>query len=181
MRERTSEKVEAETASELISFATGVIHGSPRDDYATFRTLVEVMSNTNNHAASGHKHESWWATAYCDQASHYAGFTFLDNGVGIFESVPLRMVRRAARTLGLTSNQELLREILKGDIGSRTRLHYRGKGLPAIFDLQRRGRIRNLIIVSNDVFADIENDDFRHLPKAFDGTLLHWELPRDSN
>jgi hypothetical protein len=178
MRERTSVKVESETAAELIAFATQAVFGSARPEPASYRVLVETMSNTNNHAAGNSaRHESWWATVYCDPTTQYVGFTFLDNGVGIFESAPIQTVRKMARMVGLTTNQQILREILKGGVGSRTRLHYRGKGIPAIYELQKSGRIRNLVIATNDVYANIEKDDFRYLEYPFRGTLLHWELP----
>ena len=37
------------------------------------------------------------------------------------------------------------------------------------------GRIKSLIIVANDVYADVANDDFRVLKTQFPGTLLYWE------
>jgi len=71
----------------------------------------------------------------------------------------------------------LLKDMLSGEVESRTGLPYRGKGLPSMNQDLIRGGIRNLIIISNDVKAEVEKQNFEVLPRPFRGTLIYWEVP----
>jgi hypothetical protein len=73
-------------------------------------------------------------------------------------------------------NTKLLRQILGGQIESATGLAYRGKGLPRIRRFLDDGKISRLVIVANDVYADVGADDFRVLQEPFKGTLVYWEI-----
>ena len=79
----------------------------------------------------------------------------------------------------MKDNADILREVLEGKIGSRIGLSYRGKGLPEIYKRFKREQFSRLIIIANDVFADVEKDDFRILDKPFKGTFFHWEISYD--
>jgi hypothetical protein len=100
----------------------------------------------------------------------------VDRGVGIFRSVPIRGLKKVAVNLKVKSNASILREILYGQIQSSTGLPYRGKGLPSMLATLRRKGIRRLTIVTNDAFADVENDTFRSLHHQFKGTFVYWEF-----
>jgi len=88
-------------------------------------------------------------------------------------------VRATARILGFKSNADILKEILLGNVRSRTRLSYRGKGIPGIFKAFKRGQLRNLIIVTNDVYANVGEERFETLNIGFEGTFFYWEIVRD--
>jgi hypothetical protein len=133
-----------------------------------------------NHAAKEHiDMEMWWATVYCDVEKRIAQFTFVDNGIGIFQSGLIGPLRRAARAFGILNNASLLKRILRGEVESSTGLRYRGKGFPSMYDKLKKGLIRNLIIISNDVYANVAQDDYRTLDKSFRGTFLSWEHQYD--
>jgi hypothetical protein len=134
------------------------------------------MSNTHNHAAKHYEGiQTWWASVYADRDTSRVCYTFLDTGVGIFRSREIGLFRRIYIRAGFTDNVKLLKLILEGGVESRTELPYRGKGLPAIKRRSKNGQIRSLIIISNDVYANIETGDYRLLPREFPGTLLYWE------
>lgn len=82
---------------------------------------------------------------------------------------------------GLKDNADIMREVLNGKIGSRTGLAYRGNGLPEIYKRFQREQFSNLIIIANDVFADVEKDEYKLLPKPFKGTFFHWEISYDKH
>jgi hypothetical protein len=100
----------------------------------------------------------------------------VDAGVGIFGSVRLGKIRAFYRLIGLRTDTDILRDMLQGKVESSTGYSYRGKGLPAINRLSEAGKIESLIVVANDVFADISAGQYRMLPVAFRGTLLYWEI-----
>jgi hypothetical protein len=177
-----SRRVESDTADELVRFVTKKLFGAHRRCHGIQATLVECMTNTHNHAAPVGPHkEKWWSAVYYDRVADKAQFIFVDNGVGIFESAEMGPVLKAARYLQYGSNADVLREMLKGNVQSRTKLSYRGKGLPAIYKALMRGQLKDLIIISNDVYAKVADDDYQKLTRPFNGTFFYWEMPGNSN
>lgn len=172
LRPRRSRKVEPSTAQELIAIGTKAVGAEPGPRPSSYRVLIECMSNTHNHAAAPSEfvRETWWCSVYGDRARRRLCFTFVDTGIGIFRSVK---VRRWKRLFG--GNVATLRGILERRVPSSTGQPFRGKGLPAIYDSLRAGRIERLVIIANDVFAEPGRDDFRTLRNPFRGTLLYWE------
>ncbi len=146
IRERKSYVVEADTARDLVKFATEKLYGKKVRKQGVQRVLIECMSNTRNHADPKEIHfKPWWASAYYWKDKRKVCFTFIDTGVGIFESLKkkglLDILMSAFKSI---DNRQILREILEGKIGSRTGLDYRGKGLPSVREVLEKGLISNL-------------------------------------
>ena len=136
--ERRSKRVESETAKELVRHAVNGILGESRPHPASFRTMVEAMNNTRNHArGKASKQETWWAAVYCEPSKRRASFTFIDNGVGIFRSVKVEFILKMAQGLGLKTNGDIMKELFHRQRASSTGLPYRGRGLPKIGPCQR--------------------------------------------
>jgi hypothetical protein len=174
---KRSQKVQPDLARDLIHFGTKSLSGAEQKCNAAYRVLIESMLNTHNHAAKYMgKRETWWATVYADAIKKRVCFTFVDTGVGIFKSVRLGKLRGLYRRLRVISDADILREILQGEVESSTGLSYRGKGLPAIYQLSQLGKIKSLVIVANDVYANISKEEYKLIPVAFRGTLLYWEV-----
>jgi hypothetical protein len=172
-----SKKVQPDLARDLIHFGTKSLSGSEQKNNAAYRVLIESMLNTHNHAAKhGEKRETWWATVYADVRKNRVCFTFVDTGVGIFKSVRLSTLRGLYRRFGVRNDADILRDMLHEKVESSTGISYRGKGLPSIYRLSQVGKIRSLVIVANDVYANVSTGEYRMLPVAFRGTLLYWEI-----
>ena len=168
--------VEPEIAQELIEFATERMVGGAQDKPGVYLALLESMANTHEHAARETKAmESWWANVYAPPGNKRSFFTFVDNGVGIFRSVTVRRIRRS---IGMTDNVGLLKDWFAGKITvpSRTGERTRGKGLRAIHREFQRRRLTNLVIIANDVYANVAENRYELLPNPFHGTFLYWEL-----
>lgn len=177
-----SNEVKGQIASELIKFSTEHLFGKARKLKGVYATMIECMNNTFNHATLDEENKAiWWATVYYDEEQKIAFFNFLDNGIGILESLNLKWQDNLQLFAGLKNNADLMREVLQGKIGSRTGLSYRGNGLPEIHKRFQRGQLSRLIIITNDVYVDVENDEYRTLPKSFDGTFFHWEISYDKH
>ena len=131
--------MKADVASALIRFSAEKLFGEPLKLKGVYTTLIECMNNTINHATMDEDDkEVWWATVYFDEERKIAFFNFLDNGVGILESLDLKWHNDLKLMTGLKNNADILREVLEGKIGSRIGLSYRGKGLPEIYKRFRR-------------------------------------------
>jgi hypothetical protein len=178
---RKYKRAEGYVADELIRRATKAIHGEEGRCPGVYRALMEVMANTCFHAIPDKKGTlSWWLTVYHNKRKDFISFAFVDTGVGIFQSRKIHKVTEyVKKALGISDNITILKEILGSGL-SRTNLPYRGHGLPAVYKGLERNYYRNLRIISNNVYADIERDNFVTLRDNFKGTFLYWELHKDS-
>jgi len=139
--------------------------------------LIEVMQNTNNHAGKSRGIYDWWLLVYDDIYEKKTCFAFLDLGVGIFESVPMRNYReRAAKFFGLYDNTELIPDLFAGKIKSRTDKPERGKGIPQIFDCAQDSLFSTFVMISNDAYANLKTHEYRKMSTDFEGTLFYWEI-----
>lgn len=169
--------VKSEETSDLIKFATKQLFNKELRFQQLQRVFVECMNNTVNHATlDAEAKESWWASVFYDEKAEIARFNFFDNGIGILESINLRWQDKLFQKFGLKGNAAIMRDALAGDVGSRTGLSYRGKGLPAILEAFTQGCITNLIIISNNVYVNVGKNEYTNLGKSFKGTFYHWEV-----
>lgn len=172
-------KVDGEIAKKLISFGTEKLFGQYTKQGGTYNVLTELMNNTRDHATGRRKHElkeKWWASAHYDNEKEKVTFTFLDNGVGIFNSRDRTARDYVFQLLKLETNIDLLKMMLSRQLPSSTKFPYRGRGIPSINANLKRQQIKNLVIISNDVFANVDTDNFFILKKSLNGTFFSWEI-----
>ncbi|MGA7239848.1 MAG: hypothetical protein WBY44_29480 [Bryobacteraceae bacterium] len=142
-----------------------------------YENLLECMGNTRQHAAKTEGTENWWASVFKDNNRGCDCFTFVDMGVGIFESVELNLRLKILSIFNL-GRIEVMQKLLAGEIPSSTGKHYRGKGLPSIRDsLMIHRALSRLVLVTNDVYVDVEPNRFEKLSRPLNGLLLYWEVP----
>jgi predicted alpha/beta hydrolase family esterase len=161
---------------ELSVFAMKQISGEERKHGPSYALLMETMGNTFDHASPNTMDkQQWWAAVYHDVINRRACFTFVDHGVGILRSY--RFLQRMKHWPGVfTDNGEKLRSLLLGQIPSRTKDKHRGRGLPKAYETWQAGRIKNLVVIANDAYANAEKQEFKQLSTSFDGTIIYWEV-----
>ena len=140
--------------------------------------LVEAMSNTNNHAGKNSENKiKWWLYTYNDP-SGFTSYSFIDLGVGIFESIPVQKFKKLTKFLNFSSNVDLVQNLLNGKIKSSIELDndIRGKGIPQIALNSRESIFKRAFIISNDVKIDLKTQQAEKLYVPFKGTFLYWEL-----
>jgi hypothetical protein len=149
------------------------------------RTLIELMQNSFNHAEptkEGEKH--WWLSVNIDKKNNKASFSFVDYGVGIFESLNAKdntskwfNWQSLIALLKPENNADILKLILDGKLHKTvTGQDFRGKGLPGIKQAMDRNLISKLFIISNDVFANVSENIYLTLSNNFEGTFVYWEI-----
>lgn len=139
--------------------------------------LIEAMQNTNNHAGLERGKYDWWLHVYNHPDSNITSYTFLDLGVGIFESLPVKTYKREFfENLNLASNLDLVPRLFAGEIKSRTARPERGKGVPQIYECSQDPTFSKFILISNDIFADMKSKEYKILKNKFNGTLFYWEI-----
>lgn len=182
--------VDSRKAAQLIEKVSERMEMSLAQEDGHQTTAVECMTNTREHA-SGPKREKgekkWWFSVYCHPNNQVAQFAFVDLGIGIFKSLERQNPQwwiDFKTKLGSKRRSDILKDLLADQtVGSSLPLRnrtstwegHRGKGLPNIANRNRKKQTRRLRIVSNDVFADIENSEYRMLKQDFSGTVICWE------
>jgi hypothetical protein len=179
-KKKMSKKVQPQMIDEMVSFATDKLFGEYRKCGGVTNALLETMGNTRGHAAGDpSRHETWWAYVHCDTKSKIATYCLVDNGVGIFKGRKVSLARQALNKLGITSNIDILKKMLLRQIESSTGIPYRGRGIPSIYKSLKRGDIRNLTFIANDVIAKVEKNEYHTLSPPFKGTFVSWEYHGD--
>jgi len=144
--------------------------------------LIEVMQNTNNHAGTTRGTYDWWLHVYNHPHTRITSYTFLDLGVGIFNSLPVRNFKREfMEFMGWRSNLDLVPRLFAGEIKSRTSRPERGKGIPQIFECSHDRTFQKFILISNDVYANMKTQEYRLINNHFRGTLYYWELKNNNH
>jgi hypothetical protein len=173
----TENKVEPKIAKEAC--ISGLMHTFGNDEIfdPLYDILIEVMQNTNNHAGETRGKYDWWLHVYNDPLSQTSKYTFLDLGVGIFESLPVKSFKRKiGEALRLSHNSDLVKPLFNGEIKSRTRKPERGKGIPQVYQSSQHPAFKRFYLVSNNVLVDMKNMKINKLNNNFSGTLFYWEL-----
>jgi hypothetical protein len=141
--------------------------------------LIEIMQNTNNHAGQTRGQYDWWLHIYNDPTTKISKYTFLDLGVGIFDSIPaLNFKNTITKAVGFTNNTNLVKPLFNGEIKSRTAKPERGKGIPQVYESSKHESFNKFIMISNDVYVDMKNLNTKKLNNNFSGTLFYWELKK---
>ena len=168
----------------MLERAGKTICGIERRFRGAYTVLIELMHNTNNHASGTiNKTENWWLSVTHNHKEKIVSISFVDYGVGIFESLNSKSIgdkffESFMQLLKLKKeNHELLALILKGELHkTSTGQPNRGKGLPGIYSALERQQIADLVIITNDVIANVSENTYKKLDKPFSGTFIHWHL-----
>lgn len=183
-------EVDSELGGELIKQASKTVWEEERRCQGVQRTLIELMLNTNNHAdklKKGEKH--WWLSVHHDNEMNKVSFAFIDFGVGVFTSLDNKPKKnKFYGVMNLLRNEknykndaELLRLILDGTLHkTATNKPYHGKGLPGINSTLKRNQLSNLNIITNNVHAKVDENEFNLISKSFSGTFVYWELNKNN-
>lgn len=177
IHEITNNRVEPDIAKEACLL--GLKHTFQNEEIfePLYDILIEVMQNTNNHAGDTRGVYDWWLHVYNHPDSFKTSYTFLDLGVGIFESLPVKSFKRDfLELLGWKSNLDLVPKLFAGEIKSRTARPERGKGIPQVFECSQNRTFETFILISNDVYADLKTQNYKLIKNNFSGTLFYWEI-----
>ena len=149
--------------------------------------LIEMMANSLNHAFPAGTADSsnyyqafisnkrWYFSAFHHEASHEVHFSFIDNGVGILNTIRKGKFQKAVDKL---SDADVLRNAFDGKYRSSTKHVERGKGLPTVKRAHDLKSISNLKVVTNNQLYDFDNQRYTKLTNGFDGTCYFWKLDK---
>ncbi|MDE2956184.1 MAG: hypothetical protein OXU68_04130 [Bacteroidota bacterium] len=178
--QRSGDLVAAKEAAALIQAVDRSLTMTTSQRDGIEATAIECTTNTREHASGSDRKgtKGWWFSACCNPETQRSQFAFVDLGIGIFKSLESKHILRNARLplkTGSASRYDLLRARLAGpeedghdgvQRRSGTEQGYRG-GLPNMKTRNMRSEMRQLVIVSNNVHADVERNEFQQLEHEF--------------
>jgi hypothetical protein len=156
-----------------------------------FSVLIELMTNTFDHAVVGDsERKHWWLSVNNHPEANYIAFSFVDYGIGIFDSLAapangsiLNHLKNAISTLGIDieDRPQILKKILDGVLRrSSTNQPHRGRGLPSIKKVHDKQQISNLSIITNNVYGGVSSDKYFKLNSHFEGTFYYFEIHKNN-
>ena len=183
---RTSKVINSVYTSEIIHFTSrsGVISGQQ----VINPMLVEIFSNTNNHATISGSSKIPWFVSIVDN-DDVVCFSIIDLGIGIYESLrtndaiinlPESEKMIVERMYENKQSRYLATQIPRG-VFSSTKKAYRGKGLKQIHDLASPRIFNKFMLITNRAMIDMLDlgriySDAEH---SLSGTVYYWEIRKD--
>lgn len=145
-----------------------------------YNMMIELMANVYAHAyseANSILYSRWYCFAEYDAVENTVNFTFMDTGDGIPSTVRKHGLEHID-FLDLKGDGPYVLSALKGELRSKTKKAYRGKGLPKVFSYCKNNQIQNMRIITNkaDVTIMDSEPDSKELPTSLKGTLFYWKI-----
>ena len=174
---KTNQEVTARIIRDSIKFLTGKENNNQRLQ----RLFIELMANAINHGFKDSEKARWFLSSSREisDSGKICRFAFIDNGQGIIDTLKLKNLFQEIMSFFKKDNQ-LLISAFKGEIGSRTKLNYRGKGLPTIYEIMNKNIISNLFVLTNKVILDFKSNNFYDIDINHSGTFYYFELSNDN-
>ncbi|MET4138465.1 hypothetical protein [Pedobacter sp. UYP1] len=173
--QRGLDKTNPKGTAKKIRGAMKTVWGTEQKNTGIQGLVIEIMANTVNHAYNKY-HKGWYFSVDHDNENNSVKFCFVDNGLGILNTIKIKLKDIFGTFIGITNDGQILKNAFDGRYGSRTRLSYRGRGLPAIKKNFDNNIIKNLVVISNNVYLNFEDGTFEVMPISFTGTFYYWEI-----
>ena len=178
---KTNQEVTARIIRNSIKFLTGEENNNQRLQ----RLFIELMANAINHGFKDSEKARWFLSSSQEisKSEKICRFAFIDNGQGIIDTLKLKsLFQEFLKNIKSFFNKDnqLLISAFKGEIGSRTKLDYRGKGLPTIYKTMEEKIISNLFVLTNNVILDFKDNKFYDISINHSGTFYYFELSNDN-
>lgn len=170
--------VRSDIAKEACLYGTNHVFKNANPIPELYEILVEAMSNTNNHASSNFADKTkWWLYTY-NNPDGTTSYSFVDLGVGIFNSLPVKAYKKLWRKMIGAHNVDLVEDLLNGKIKSREKVdnELRGKGIPQIAYNSQAELFRRAYIITNDVKINLKTRLSEKLAINLHGTFIYIEL-----
>lgn len=177
---KAGKEAEPELAGEICDFVHSLTSLDILGTKFLFSMIIELMTNTKQHAYNSlsSMENNWYV--YVENREESLKFVFLDTGVGIPKTIRTKFGEKIISILS-NSDAYFIASALRGEFRSETRLEYRGKGLPEIYNRITSAKIENFAIVSGQgkcVVDEFGNIVEIPLKNVFNGTLLSWNLKK---
>lgn len=135
--------------------------------------IMEMVRNSCDHAFDIAQ-PTWHLGLSHFDSENKVKFVFVDNGRGIISTFKNTILKDVLHLF--KNHADLINTAFRDGIESRTGLSWRGKGLPTIFEMYSENLISRLIVITNDVYIDFNNNKLVNLPIKYRGTYYYFEI-----
>jgi hypothetical protein len=167
---KTSATELAEEVRKSMETVWGVNARCPR----LYGGIFEMVRNSCDHAFKNSELTTWHLGLTHVDEENKVKFSFVDNGKGIIKTFLSGVLKNFINLF--KDNTDILVTAFSDGIESRTKLSWRGKGLPSIYEMREDNIITKLIVITNDVYIDFDEKIHVTLPVSYSGTYYYWEI-----
>ena len=186
----SSKRSNSELIEALIDSSSKFLWGQSCDCDGVYNALIELMLNTFEHGNEIEGKQKWWVTVTKDEDNQRVTFSFLDYGRGIIKTLRdvqhkhhSGIVEKILYRIGNITNSSavLLKEVVEGAlvISEKEDSQY-GNGLHSIYSDMLDHLLDNVIIITNNVYADLKNNIYQMMNVSFHGTFISFEINKDT-
>lgn len=151
-----------------------------------YDSMSEAVTNCAQHAyetlSINSEYQKWWM--FASKVDEVLTVAIYDVGIGIAKSLRIKPeMKDIVKGLAFQTKRsdKLLLELAVGSNKSRTKLPYRGKGLPEMMEFVRTTNVGGLLIHSNRgtyrFDAESNSESVSDYIREITGTLIQWTLP----
>ena len=152
-----------------------------------YNAFIELMTNTVEHADEIEGKQKWWVTATKDEENEKVTFSFVDYGRGIINTLTNANQKRHKNIVEkllvkwLGNEAMLLKEVMEGalTLSEKGGSQY-GNGLNSIYQDMVDNQLNNLVIITNNVFADVSKSKYSRMNESFPGAFISWEINKNT-
>lgn len=168
-------------AGEICAFIHAHSNFGRSDTKSLFAMILELMANTRQHAYNGdcRMENNWYI--FVEDNKDYLSFVFLDTGEGIPNTIQTKGLLERIQNRYDWKDAFFIASALRGEWRSETKLEYRGKGLPEIYNRALSNYIIDFSIVSGKGKCTLDDNGRiieTNQTNALTGTMLCWKLKK---
>lgn len=190
---RHNEEAQKESRNSLNSILTKGVYNTPPDEMAKeirlsmetvwgikgrnpllYGAVFEMIRNSCDHAFKSHDIVTWYLSITHLSSSKSVKYSFVDNGKGIIKTLVTSPLKDFINLF--KGNADIVETAFLSGIESRTGLSWRGKGLPTIYELETDRVVKNLVVITNNVYLNFDLGIKKTLRNPYSGTYYYWEI-----
>lgn len=146
-----------------------------------YGVITEAITNTIQHAYPGDRAEKrWWI--FIQQMDNKLFIAIYDHGMGIPESLEPKLIDNITYNRRYGRDAMMIKIAVSSD-RTRTKLDYRGKGLPEMLEFAKKSDTGGFVIHSLSgcykYNSREKTEDQRKYNENIKGTLIQWEIKMD--
>lgn len=183
----SAQKSNSDITDAIILSCSKFLWGEECNCSGVYNAFIELMTNTVEHADEIEGKQKWWLTATKDEMNEKVTFSFVDYGRGIINTLTSATQKRHKNTVDrllskwFGNEAMLLKEVMEGAliVSEKDGTQF-GNGLNSIYQDMMDGQIDNVVIISNNVFADVKTGNYHKMNVSFPGTYICWEINKET-
>ena len=172
-----SKRVDNKRIGQSVKEAVGYLTGTERHFQPIYTMLIEICSNSVEHANKKEKDKNWVVSVSYEPDR--VNFIVVDTGEGILRTIHRKFPEWFIDTI-FREDGKVLEDLLNKEYQSRTQEINRHKGLPKIKENFEAGFVDDMKILTNNVWYDMASKTYEKTKNEYFGVLYSWSFTKDN-